>query len=181
MYQHPRTIAKKIRKIFCPAVRISLFLSDFSGEVSKQTNWQTYKWFIIIWEKCTNIPGMSPKNFRKLSYPELEISQYLCNFCKKVSQSTHWQTYKKFRIIWNMCTNILGMSPKKFRKISCTEMEISWYLCNFSKKVGQLIEWKTCQKLYIMQNLIYHYICLFSVKKEDNCHQTYKKFRIIWN
>ena len=89
---------------------------------------------------CTNIPGMSPKIFRKIPHPELKISQYLCNFSKKVSQITDRQTYKKFRIIWNKCTNILGMPPKNFRKISDPELEISLYLSNFSKKVSQLTD-----------------------------------------
>jgi len=93
-----------------------LYLCNFSKEVSQITDWQTYKNFRIIWYKCTNIPGMPPKNFRKISHTELEISLYLSNFSKKVSQLTDWQTYKKFRIIWNKCTNIPGVPPKKFQK-----------------------------------------------------------------
>ena len=143
---------KNFRKISHPELKISLNLSNFSKEVSQLTYWQTYKKFRIIWNKCTNIPGMPPKNFRKISDPELEISLYLCNFSKKVSQITHWQTYKKFRTFWKKWTNIPGMSPKKFRKIFYSELEIFQYLCNFSKKVSQLTDW-----------------------------HTYKKFRIIWN
>ena len=143
---------KNFRKISHPELEISLHLSNFSKEVSQLTDWQTHKKFGIIWNKCINIPGMSPKIFRKIPHPELEISQYLCNFSKKVSQITDWQTYKKFRIIWNKCTNIPGMPPKNFRKISDPELEISLYLSNFSKEVSQLTDW-----------------------------QTYKKFRIIWN
>merc|ERR1712112_589471 len=112
----------------------------------------THKKFGIIWLKCINIPGMSPKIFRKIHHPELKISQYLRNFSKKVSQITDRQTYKKFGIIWNKCTNILGMPPKNFRKISDPELEISLYLPYFSEEVSQLAE-----------------------------RQTYKKFRIIWN
>merc|ERR1711954_88444 len=33
--------------------------------------------------------------------------RYLYNFSKEVSQLTDLQTYKKFRIIWNQCRNIL--------------------------------------------------------------------------
>ena len=73
----------------------------FGKEVSKQTDWQTYMKFRIIWNKCKNIPWIPPKNFRKISHTEPEISLYLSNFSKKVSQLTDWQTYKKFRIIWN--------------------------------------------------------------------------------
>ena len=113
-----------------------LNLCNFSKEVSQITDWQTYKNFRIIWYKCTNIPGMPPKNFRKISHTELEISLYLSNFSKKVSQLTDWQTYKKFKIIWIKGKNIPGMSPKNFRKISCPELEISQYLYNFSKKVS---------------------------------------------
>ena len=83
---------------------------------------------------------MSPKSFRKICKPELDISLYLCNFSKKVSQITDRQTYKKFRIIWNNCTNIPGMPPENFRKISDPELEISLYLSNFSKEVCQLTD-----------------------------------------
>ena len=143
---------ENFRNISLPEVEILLYLCNFSKEVSQLTDWQTYKKFKIIWKKCTNIPGMPPKKFRKISHTELEISLYLFNFSKKVSQLTDWQTYMKFRIIWNKCTNIPGMPPKNFRKISHTELEISLYLSNFSKKVSQLTDW-----------------------------ETYKKFRIIWN
>ena len=51
----------------------------------------------------------SPKNvskkFQKISHPELELSLYLYIICKEVRQITNWQTYKKFRIIWNWCAN----------------------------------------------------------------------------
>ena len=64
----------------------------------------------------------------------------LCDFSKGVSQITDRQTYKNFRIIWYKCTNIPGMPPKNFRKISHTELEISLYSSNFSKKVSQLTD-----------------------------------------
>ena len=58
---------------------------------------------------------MPPKKFRKITYQELDIFKYLCNFSKKVSQLTDEQTYKKIRIIWKKCSNIPGLSPKKFK------------------------------------------------------------------
>ena len=143
---------KNFRKIYNPELEISQYLCNFSKKVSQITDWQTYKKFRIIWNKCTNILGMPPKNFRKISDPELEIFLYLSDFINNVCQLPGWQTYKKLRIIWNKCTNIPGMPPKIFRKISDPELEISLYLSNFSKEVSQLTDW-----------------------------QTYKKFRIIWN
>ena len=77
-----------------------ILMSNFGKTVSKQTDWQTYMKFRIISSKCTNIPGISPRKMRNISHPELEISLYLSNFSKKVSQLTDWQTYKKFKIIW---------------------------------------------------------------------------------
>ena len=95
--------------------------------------------FRIIWNKCTNIPGMPPKDFRKISHTELEISLNLSNFSKRVSQLTDGQTNKKFRIILTKCTNIPGIAQTNFRKTSHTELEIS-YLYNFSKRVSQLTD-----------------------------------------
>ena len=127
---------KDFRKISHPELEISLHLSNFSKEVSQLTVWHTYKQFLIIGKWCKNIQGMSLKNFRKISHTELEISLYLSNFSKKVSQLTDWQTYKKFRTIRKSCTNIPRMSPKNFRKISHPEHEISLHLSNFSKEVS---------------------------------------------
>ena len=93
---------------------------------------------------------MSPENFRKICLPEVEISLYLYNFSKEVSQLTYWQAYKKFRIIWNKCTNIPGMPPKNFREISHTEQELSLYLSNFSKEVSQLTGWQTYKRFWII-------------------------------
>ena len=134
---------ENFRKISLPELEISLYLYNFSKEVSQLTDWQTYMKFRIIWNKCTNIPGMRPKNFRKISHSELEISLYLSNFSMEVSQLADRQRNKNFRIIWNKCTNIPGMPPKNFRKISHTELELSLYLSNFSKKVSQLTDWQT--------------------------------------
>ena len=83
---------------------------------------------------------MSPEKLRKMFLPELEISLHLYNLSKEVSQLTDRQTYMNFRIIWNKCKNIPGMPPKKFRKISPTELEVSLYLSNFSKRVSQLTD-----------------------------------------
>ena len=41
-------------------------------------------------EKCQICQGKSPKKFRKISHPELEISPYLSNFSKEVRQLTDW-------------------------------------------------------------------------------------------
>ena len=90
---------KSFRNISHPEPEMSLYLSNCSKEVSHLTDWQTYKNFRIIWNWPANIPEMSPKNLRKISHPELEISLYLYNFSKEVSQLTDLQTYKKLRII----------------------------------------------------------------------------------
>ena len=46
---------------------------NFSKEVRQWTDWQTYKKFEIPWNYCKNIPGVSPKDFRKISLPEPDI------------------------------------------------------------------------------------------------------------
>ena len=89
---------------------------------------------------------MCPKIFRNVSHPGQEISLYWPNFIMEVSQLMDLQTYKKFRIIWIHCENIAGKPPKKFRKISHQEQEISPYLSNFSKEVRQLTDWQTYKK-----------------------------------
>ena len=76
---------------------------------------------------------MPPKNFREISHPELKISHYLSSFSQEVIQLADWQTYKKFRIIWNWSRNILGMSPKDFRKIYHLEPKILNSLVNWSQ------------------------------------------------
>ena len=67
---------------------------------------------------------MSPKDFREISHPEPDISLYLSILSKEVSQLIDWQTYKKFRIIWNKCWNIPEMSSKDFKKISLPEPDL---------------------------------------------------------
>ena len=83
---------------------------------------------------------MIKKKFRKISHPEMEMSPYLSNFSKEVSKKADQQTHKKFRIICIHCKNITGKPPKKFRKISHPELEISPYEPNFSKQVSQLTD-----------------------------------------
>ena len=172
---------KNFRKIFHPELEISLHLSNFIKKVSQLTDWETHNFFRIIWNKCINIPGMSPKIFRKISHPEQEISLHLSNFSKEVSQITDWYTYNKFKIIQNKCTYIPRMSPKIFRKISYPDLEISQYLCNFSKKVSQITDWQKYKRLriiwnkctnipgmsprYFIQNWRYPNICVISVRK----------------
>ena len=129
---------KNFRKISHPEQEISLHLSNFSKEVSPLTDWQTYKKFRIFRKWCSNIIGMSPKNFRKISHPQLEIYLYLSKLSKEVSQLTDWQTYKKFRIIWKWCTNIPGMSQKIFRKITLPGRTHKRKCRTFKPIVGQL-------------------------------------------
>merc|ERR1711954_465142 len=58
---------------------------------------------------------MSPKNFRKISYPELEISQYLCNFSKKVTQLTDIQEICNYlELVYKHPRNV----SKRFQKDS---------------------------------------------------------------
>ena len=58
---------------------------------------------------------MPPKNFRKIYHLDQDISLYLSNFSKEVSQLT-------------------------YRKISHPELEISPILSNFTKEVSQLTD-----------------------------------------
>ena len=141
---------KNFRKISHHEQEISLYLPNICKKVSQLTNWQTYKQFAFIWKLCQNIPEMSPKNFGMTSYPEQEISPYWPIFSKFVSQIMDWQTYKKFVKIQKKCTNISGMCPKNFRKITHQEQEISLYLSNFSKEVSQLADWQTYTKFIII-------------------------------
>ena len=137
---------ENFRKISLPELEISLYLYNFSKKESQITDWQTYKKIRTIGNKCTNIPGMSPRNFRKISYPELEISQYLCNFNKKVSQLTDSQTYRKFKIIWINCKFFPGKPLKIFKLILHPVQDIYLYWPNFSKNVSQLTYWQTYTK-----------------------------------
>ena len=134
---------KKFRKISHPELEISLHLSCFSKEISQLKDWQTYKKIQNYLEKVYQHPRNVSNQIKNRSYPELEISQYSCDISKKVSQITDSQTYKKIRIIWNKCTKIPLVSPKRYRKLSYPELEISQYSCTFRKKVNQLTDWQT--------------------------------------
>jgi len=93
VYQHPWNVSKKSRKISHLELEISLYLSK---SVRKGANYQI--------NRHTSIPTSQeflPKKLRKTFHPELEISLYLYKFSKEVSKQAVWQTYKKFRIMWN--------------------------------------------------------------------------------
>ena len=85
---------------------------NFNKEVRKKQTDRCIKDFGIIFKDSGTIQGMCLKIFRKISVPELELSLYWHNFSKKLSQLTDWQTYMKFRIIWNFYTDIPGKPPK---------------------------------------------------------------------
>ena len=93
---------------------------------------------------------MSPKKLRKISHWELEISSYLFNISKEVSQLTDWHTYKKIEKNWNKCRKILVMSPQNFKKIYHQELEIFLYMSNFHTEVSQLKDWETYKKFKII-------------------------------
>ena len=78
---------------------------------------------------------MSPHNFRKISYLELEIFLYWHNFSKEVSQLPDCQILKKFIFIWIKCANIPG-KPIKIKKTYHPEQEISLYWPNFSEEMA---------------------------------------------
>ena len=139
VYQHLRNISKKFRKDISSRTG-DIPLSNFGKEVSKLTDWETYKTLLSIWKWCRNISGMSPKNFIQISNPEQEKSLYLSNISKEVIQPTDWQTFKKFRIIRKWYNKIIGMSPKNFRKIAYSGPEISLYFSNIGKEVSQLTD-----------------------------------------
>ena len=148
--KHPKESQTNFRKRYLSKQEISLHLFNISSKVSQLTDWQASKQFAFIWKYYQNIPEISPKNFRKISHPEQEISPYWPNFSKFVSQLMDWQTYKKFVRIQKKCTNISGMCPKNFRKIYHQEQEISLYLSNFSMEVSQLRDWQTYTKFIII-------------------------------
>ena len=146
---------KCFSKLSHPELEISLYLSNISKEVSQLKDWQTYKKFTIIGKQRTNIQGMSPKSFKKIFHLELEISLYLSNFSKEVSQKTNWKTCKKFRFIWNKCANIPGVCQKVFINICHPEVEISLYWPNISIKVANYKTDRTQKKYYL--EILYNY------------------------
>ena len=169
---------KSFRKLSSLELELFLYLSNISKEVSQLTDIQEI-------QNHLELVYQSPKNVSKKCHQELELSLHLYNFSQKVSQLTHWQTYKRFRIIWNKCTKITGMPPKNLREIYPTELEISLYEPNFNKDVSQLSDWETYKKVgiiwkksrnilgmslkiserYVIQNWRYPYICLILARK----------------
>ena len=69
-------MSKNFRKRSHPEQEISLYWPNISKDVRQLTDLQTNMKFVTIWERCTNIQGMSPKNSRKIFHPEQEISLY---------------------------------------------------------------------------------------------------------
>ena len=92
--KYPRNVSKNMKKIYLLQNWRYPYTSLFQQENKPTSDWQTYKNFWIIWNWPANIPEMSWKNLRKISHPELEITLYLYNFSKEVSQITDLQTYK---------------------------------------------------------------------------------------
>ena len=134
VYKHLRIISKTFQKDISSRTG-DIPLSNFGKEVSKLTDWQAYMKFRIIWNKCINIAGMPPKNFRKISHPELEISLYLSSFSKKVSQLTDWHIQKihnNLKIVQKYPGNI----SKNFRNKFYPQLQISLCWHNFSKEVS---------------------------------------------
>ena len=123
----PGMSPKIFRNISHSGPEICLYLSNFSKEVSQLIDWQTYKKFRVIWKWCNNIPGMSLINFRDISHRKLEISLYLFNFSKKVSQLTDWQTYKKLKKKFDLVFKHSRQTSKKFRKLTHPDLKISLY------------------------------------------------------
>ena len=101
MKTDPNYVSKNFRKIPHPEQEISLYWPNISKDVRHLTDLQTNMKFVTIWERCTKIPGMSPKNSRKIFHPEQEIYLYLSNFRKEVDQLTDWQTYKNLKCLAN--------------------------------------------------------------------------------
>ena len=121
---------------------------------------------------------------------------------EEVRQLTDWQTYKKFRIIWNKWANIQGMPLKNFRKISHPEQEIYLYWPNFSEEVSQLTDWQTNKKFVIIwkkcaniskmsqknfrkisqseQKICLHSSNIYKEISQLTDWQTYKQFAFIW-
>ena len=119
MYQNPKTVSKQFQK-----------------DISSRTK------VIYI---CV-IPGMSLENLRKIFIPELAISLYLYNVSKEVSQLTDWQTYKKFRIIWNGWNNMTQRTLRhkltQAGKLACMHAMCLCARAHNSANLGQIREIK---------------------------------------
>ena len=131
-----------------PELEISLNLSDFSKEVCQLPDWQTYTKFVIIWNQCTNISGISPKNFRKISHPGQEISLCRPHFSKEVSQlKTDRQT--KICNYLEKVYNYLRNVSKKFQKDISSRTRYN-PLFIFDKDVSKQTDWQTYMKFRII-------------------------------
>ena len=74
------------------------------------------KKFIIILNKCADIPGVSPKIFENISHLEVEIIPYLSNFSKEVAnQQTdrHKKNHNYLEIVYQSPENI----SEKFQNV----------------------------------------------------------------
>ena len=102
----------------------------------KYANYKTDNKFRIIWSQCTNISGMSPKKFRKISNPELEIFLCIILVRKYANKKTdrHTRNPESFEASIPTSQDYL---PKK-SEIYLIQNLISLYLSNFSKEVSQL-------------------------------------------
>ena len=80
--------------------------------------------------------GISPKVFRQIYHPKLDISLDLYNFLKEVSQLTDCQIYKK--IFGNIVPTLKECLQQISEEIYYPELEMYLYLSNFSKEVKQL-------------------------------------------
>ena len=68
---------KDFRQIYHQELELSLYLCNFSEEVSKLTDLQMNKKFRTIWKYCIKVPRMCLRNFRKISDAELELSIFV--------------------------------------------------------------------------------------------------------
>ena len=84
---------------------------------------------------------MSPKKFRKISHPELEISLNLSNFSKKVSQLTDRQTGRQ-----------------ETDRLADTHESFGSSIQTFQESLQKISE------RYLIQNRRYLYIGLISVR-----------------
>ena len=71
--KHPRNVSQKFEKDSSSRTTDIQRYPNSSKEVKQWTDWQTHKKSETIWNSCSDIPGMSPENLRKLAHPELEI------------------------------------------------------------------------------------------------------------
>ena len=147
---------KNFRKRTLPEQAIYLYWPNFNEEVSHLTVWQKNIFFWIIWNKCKNIPGMSPKNFKNISSRTGDF-EILANFNKEVSQLTDWQSESNYlEIVYRHPRNVV----KKIWKIYNPEQEMTLYLSDFNKEVSKPTDWTYIFKNYL--EMVYKYPRNFS-------------------